>query len=141
MDTYNLRGKVTEIWDTNVVSEKFKKREFVVEVNNRSERGTYIEYIKMQLVMNNCDLLDGIQKGDIIAVQWTLMGRRWKKDDKNVYFTNVEARDITVVSRIDGTGTEDTIEDQYPIEPEDDIMFPAKFAPAPADDEPDDLPF
>lgn len=140
MDTYNLRGKVCEVWETQQKTEKFRKREFVVEVNNSTERGTYIEYIKMQFVQNNCEQLDGVNKGDMVAVRWGLMGRRWKKDGVNQYFTNVEALELTVVSRVDGTGTEDAIDDQYPIEPEEGTRFTVPKEEK-IDDEPDDLPF
>ena len=113
-----------------------------MEHSNSSERGTYIDHIKMQLINNNCELLEGVSKGDQVLVKWTLMGRKWKKENENVYFTNVECKDITVTSRADGTGAEDTIEDQFPIEPE-----PEKYPATPdnsipdPNEEIDDLPF
>ena len=147
MDTYRSRGKICELWETQIKSEKFRKREFVLEVNTTGDRGTFIEYLKLQMVQNNCDLLDGINKGDLVVIQWNPMGRRWKdKDSKWVYFTNLEATDITVVSKVDGTGSEDAIEDQLPLESNDDDPFskPSESIPdnnGPIDDGPDDLPF
>ena len=147
MDTYRARGKIIEVWDTQQKSEKFRKREFVLEVSTSSERGTYIEYLKLQMVQNNCDLLDGIYKGDLVSIEWNPMGRRWKdKDSKWVYFTNLEATDITVVSRADGTGSEDVIEDQLPLENTGDDPFalpdePLRNNDNPEDEGPDDLPF
>jgi len=147
MDTYRARGKIIEVWETQQKTEKFRKREFVLEVSTSSERGTFIEYLKLQMVQNNCDLLDGIHKGDLVSIQWNPMGRRWKdKDGKWVYFTNLEATDITVVSRADGTGSEDAIDDQLPLEATEDDPFalPDESIPdnnGPVDEGPDDLPF
>lgn len=147
MDTYKARGKICELWETQQKSEKFRKREFVLEVTTTGDRGTFIEYLKLQMVQNNCDLLDGIHKGDLVSIEWNPMGRRWKdKDGKWVYFTNLEATDITVVSRADGTGSEDSIEDQLPLEGSKDDPFgisnePPPINDGPVDDGPDDLPF
>ena len=147
MDTYRARGKIIEVWETQQKTEKFRKREFVLEVSTSSERGTFIEYLKLQMVQNNCDLLDGIHKGDLVSIQWNPMGRRWKdKDGKWVYFTNLEATDITVVSRADGTGSEDAIDDQLPLESKEDDPFALPDEPtpnnnSPVDEGPDDLPF
>ena len=147
MDTYRARGKIIELWETQQKTEKFRKREFVLEVSTSSERGTFIEYLKLQMVQNNCDLLDGIHKGDLVSIQWNPMGRRWKdKDNKWVYFTNLEATDITVVSRADGTGSEDAIDDQLPLEGSEDDPFATEGdSPlnnnGPVDEGPDDLPF
>ena len=147
MDTYRARGKIIEVWETLRKSEKFQKREFVLEVSTTGDRGTFIEYLKLQMVQSNCDLLDGINKGDLVSIEWNPMGRRWKDKDKNwVYFTNLEATDITVVSRADGTGSEDSIEDQLPLEGTGDDPFASSSEPlpnnnGPVDDGPDDLPF
>lgn len=145
MDIQRLRGKVCIVWETQSKSEKFRKREFVVEVNENNERGTFIDYIKLQMTQSNCDLLDGINKGDLVIVQWKASGRRWKnKDNEWAYFTNLEAIDISVVSRVDGTGSEDTIEEQLPLGGEDPFAKPSESIPennGSVDDGPDDLPF
>lgn len=146
METYRARGKIIEVWETQQKSDKFRKREFVLEVSTSSERGTFIEYLKLQMVQNNCDLLDGINKGDLVSIEWNPMGRRWKDKDGNwVYFTNLESTDITVVSRADGTGSEDAIDDQLPLEGSNDDPFtkPSESIPNndPLDDGSDDLPF
>lgn len=145
MDTYKVRGKICEVWETQTKSEKFRKREFAVEVNTSGERGTFIEYLKLQMVQANCDLLDGINKGDLVIVEWKPMGRRWKdKEGKWIYFTNLESIGITVVSRVDGTGAEDSIDDQLPLEEDDPFAQASDLPPinTPSVDEgPDDLPF
>ena len=145
MDTYKARGKICELWETIQKTEKFRKREFVLEVNTTGDRGTFIEYLKLQMVQSNCDLLDGINKGDLVSIEWKPMGRRWKdKDNKWVYFTNLEAVGITVVSRVDGTGAEDAINDQLPLDEDDPFAHkdePPPISNTPIDEGPDDLPF
>ena len=142
MDSYSLSGKAHKIWDTEQKSDRFRKREFVVEVNTSNERGTFIEFIKLQTVQDKCELLDGVHEGDLIVVKWALMGRRWKKDDKYSYFTNVEALDINVVSRGDGSSRNDAIEDELPLgESSEDDPFSTPAVSTPEDNEPDDLPF
>ena len=145
MDIYRVRGSITKVWDTQTVSDKFRKREFVIEYKDTNERGTFIDYLKLQMVQSNCDLLDGINKGDLVIVQWKPTGRRWKNQDGEwAYFTNLEATDIDVVSRADGTGSEDTIDDQLPLGQDDPFASseePQRTTQDPIDDIPDDLPF
>ena len=53
MEKQNLRGTVCELYDTKKVSEKFQKREFVIESKVTGDRGTYTDFIKLQFTMNN----------------------------------------------------------------------------------------
>lgn len=85
----DITGKLHEIYESKQVTEKFKKREFVVEYVTNPE---YPQYIKFQLTQNNCDFLDGFSKGDIIDVQFDLTGRPWtNKDGETTYFTSLQA--------------------------------------------------
>lgn len=140
MDIYTLSGKVHKVFDLNQYSEKFRKREFVVEVNSVTDRGSFIDYIKLQAVNQVCDDIEDLKKGDMVVVRWGLAGRKYKKDSEEKYFTNVEAVEIDIVSREDGTGTGDTIEDQLPFEEPENTLFDVPAGETP-DDEPDDLPF
>jgi hypothetical protein len=54
---YELQGRLFEIFDTQQITDTFKKREFVVETTS----GMYNEYIKMQAVQDKCDLLDSME--------------------------------------------------------------------------------
>jgi hypothetical protein len=47
MASYEVTGRLIEIFDEQQISEKFRKREFVIEVQD----GQYPEQIKFQLVM------------------------------------------------------------------------------------------
>ncbi|HAY34287.1 MAG TPA: DUF3127 domain-containing protein [Ignavibacteria bacterium] len=84
-----ISGKLFEIYETKQVTDKFKKREFVVEYVTNPE---YPQYIKFQLTQNNCDYLDGFSKGDMINIQFDLTGRPWtNQSGETTYFTSLNA--------------------------------------------------
>lgn len=85
--SFQVKGKVTEVYQTAQVTEKFKKREFVIEV----QEGMYPEYIKFQLTQERCSALDAYKKGDEVLVSFNLRGRPYTKDNVTTYFTNLEA--------------------------------------------------
>lgn len=85
----NINGKIIEIFETQQVTESFKKREFVVEY---AENPSYPEYVKFELIQDRCALLDPFNKGDEISVDFNLKGRKW--EDKNgavKYFNSLQA--------------------------------------------------
>ena len=85
----NVQGKLIEIYDTKQVTDKFKKREFVIEY---AENAQYPQFIKFELAQNNCDYLDGFSKGDFIDVHFDLRGRPWtNKEGVITYFTSLAA--------------------------------------------------
>ena len=53
-----ITGKLLECMDTVQVSERFRKREFVLEYADNPE---YPEYIKFELAQDRCELLDSFQ--------------------------------------------------------------------------------
>ena len=74
----NIQGKLVEIFATQEVSEKFKKREFVVEY---AENPTYPEYIKLEVVNDKVSILDNYKAGDSVDVAFNL--RRRSSPDKS----------------------------------------------------------
>jgi hypothetical protein len=140
MEPHSLKGKVEVVFDLEQKTEKFRKREFVVEVNSTNERGTFIDYIKLQAINSNIDQLSHVSPGDLVVVRYAIAGRKWGKKGQEKYFTNVEALEITVVSKSQRNAADDAIEDQFPMGQED--ADPIGASPAGSyDDGPDDLPF
>jgi len=86
-----VTGKIVVKYDTNQVSDKFKKREFVLELSEEINGNVYTNYAKMQLVQNKCDILDRFNEGDTVKVSFNLKGNRWEKDGKVNYITNLDA--------------------------------------------------
>jgi len=87
---FEITGQLIVKDNTVEISASFKKREFVIEVIN--ERNTdYNDFIKFQLTQDKCSLIDNINLGDEMKVSFNIKGRKWEKDGKTNYFSNLEA--------------------------------------------------
>lgn len=84
---FEVTGILYDKMDTQVISDRFKKRDFVVEI----EDGAYKQHIKFQLTQDRCDLVDSYEKGDEMKVSFNLRGRPYQKGAETIYFTNLEA--------------------------------------------------
>lgn len=70
------------------VSEKFRKREFVLSDNSTQ----YPQHISFQLTQDKCSLIDQYNVGDEIKVHFNLRGREWTSPKNEVkYFNTLEA--------------------------------------------------
>jgi hypothetical protein len=85
---FELKGTVKVIKDTQVVSEKFKKREFVL----TDDSTEYPQDISFQLSQDNVDKLNSIKVGDRILVKFNLRGREWiNPQGEAKYFNSLDA--------------------------------------------------
>jgi hypothetical protein len=83
----NVKGTIVAIMPTQVVSEKFSKREFVVETPNQ-----YPQQILFQLTQDKCSLLDNLQVGQEVDVHLNIRGRSWvNPQGETKYFNTLEA--------------------------------------------------
>ena len=89
--SFEVSGKLIEKYEVVEISAKFKKREFVIEKKENSGGFEFIDHIKFQLTQDKCSVLDPFSTGDDIKVSFNLRGRKWEKDGKISYFTNLEA--------------------------------------------------
>ncbi|OGX86605.1 DUF3127 domain-containing protein [Hymenobacter glacialis] len=96
---YDVTGRLHEIFDEQQVSEKFRKREFVLEVQD----GQYPEHIKFQMVQDKTSLIDPYKMGDEVKVTFNLRGRGFNKNGQMLYFTNLEAWKIESASGGNGS--------------------------------------
>jgi hypothetical protein len=87
-DAFTLTGTIIEIYDEKVISEKFKKREFVLEHAPNPE---YPDFLKIEVVQNKTDLLDKYKVGDEVAVDINLKGKKWEKGKESGYFNSIQA--------------------------------------------------
>lgn len=95
---FEIEGKVTLKEDTQVVNDRFKKREFVIEVENE-RNSDWNDFIKFQLTQDRCDLLETVSVNESIKVSFNIKGRKWEKDGKVNYFSNLEAWRIEKVEQ------------------------------------------
>lgn len=132
--SYEIQGKIIQKGDTEQKSEKFKKREFVIE----SERVVntsmiFNDFVKFQLTQDRCDLVESYQVGDMVKVNFDIRGNKWEKNGETVYFTNLEAWRLEKVQAQDPEMASAPMEtvDQIPPPPPQNAMSV----------EEDDLPF
>lgn len=92
--SFELEGKIEVIFEEQQVTERFKKRDFVVAMQN----GAYTEQIKLQFTQDRCMLLDEFSVGDRVKVMFNLRGRAYEKEGRTTYFTNLDAWRISAVS-------------------------------------------
>lgn len=66
------------------VSDKFRKREFVLTDNAQS----YPQTILFQLTQDRCSLIENVKVGDEVTVHFLLKGREWKNPQGEIKFFN-----------------------------------------------------
>lgn len=135
--SYEVSGKLIEKFDTTTISDKFKKREFVLEKRENSNGFEFVDFIKFQLTQDKCNILDPYQRGDDLRVSFNLRGRKWEKDGNVNYFTNLEAWKI---EKTDSGQTPGELSEQVP---ENDSPMPGEndFLESSGNQDFDDLPF
>ena len=137
--SFEISGRLAEKYETQKVSDRFQKREFVLEVKSTGTSGyEFVDFIKFQSTQDKCSLLDQVNVDDDVKVSFNLRGRKWEREGQVSYFTNLEAWRIEKVQdEVPGgpaTGTPDQNEFLN-----QDAPFPTQ---APPDDSGnDDLPF
>lgn len=95
--SFEIKGKLEVIYDETQVTDKFRKREFVLMI----QEGQYPEYPKFQLVQDKCNLLDRFKVGDEVIVSFNLRGKPFAKNGITTYYTNLDVWKI-----VSATGTE-----------------------------------
>jgi len=122
--SFDIVGNLDKIFDTQVISDKFKKREFVLEIKD----GNYTQFIKFQLTQNRCELLNDFSIGQSVQVSFSLSGRPFEnKNGETIYFNNLNAWRIVLSQS----------ENELSPPPEN-IVLPEMSE---SDDSEDDLPF
>ena len=126
---FKFQGKIKVINETQVISEKFKKREFVV----TDTSSMYPQDVMFQSVQDKCDMLNGYAVEDQVEVSFNLRGREWTSPDGVVkYFNTLDAWRIEKMGQggvIPAAGPSDMSLDAQP------------SAEADGSGEKDDLPF
>ena len=80
-----IQGKLHATFDAAQVTDRFRKREFVLELDGASR---YPQYVMFQLTGDRCDALDGFENGHEVAVEFSLRGREWTSPKGEVRFFN-----------------------------------------------------
>jgi len=91
MNNFQLKGKIIEKYDLQVVSDRFRKREFVIEFSKENGGNNFTESVKFQLIQDRVDMIEPYNVGEEINVSFNIKGSKWEKDGRTNYFTNLDA--------------------------------------------------
>ena len=90
-----VTGTLKVKFDTQKVSDRFQKREFVL----TTEASTpYPQHVSFQVTQDKCTMLDQFSDGDELKVQFNLRGREWNGPQGIKYFNTLEAWRIEKVA-------------------------------------------
>lgn len=94
-----ITGDLKLKFDTNRVSDKFQKREFVLttEINTQ-----FPQHVIFQLTQDKVSLVDQFNPGDEIKVQFGLRGREWNGPQGQKFFNTLDVWRIELVKKGSG---------------------------------------
>jgi hypothetical protein len=98
---FEISGKIIEISPVNQVSDKFRKREFVIEKKESGSGAVFVDYIKFQLIQDKCDLINESFLNEEVRIWFNLKGNKWERDGRVNYFTNLDAWKIEKASSVE----------------------------------------
>jgi hypothetical protein len=123
---FTINGILKVKNDTQVISDKFQKREFVV----TDASGNYPQDILFQLTQDRTSLLEGINVNEMVNVTFNIRGREWTSPSGEVKYFN--SLDVWKLEKAQG-GAAPTPADVKPAE--------AASAETLVEEDDDDLPF
>ena len=84
-----IKGTIKKIAETVQISDRFRKREFVVEYASNPD---YPQALQFEMVQDRCELLDSFQEGQQVEISFDLRGREWTNPQGQVkYFNTLQA--------------------------------------------------
>lgn len=84
----NTSGRLHAIFEAQQVTQRFRKREFVVELGDNPD---YPQYVLFQLTGDRCEHIDSYQVGDEVKLEFNLRGREWTSPQgETKYFNSLE---------------------------------------------------
>jgi hypothetical protein len=90
---FDAVGKLHTAFATKQVSERFTKREFVVEIAD----GKFPQLVLFQLSGDRCAQLDDHRVGDTVRVTFNVRGREWKSPQGELkYFNSLDVWKLEV---------------------------------------------
>jgi hypothetical protein len=95
MSAFKMKGVVKVIRQTQQVSDKFSKREFVVTDGTDDK---YPQDIMFELTQDKTGLLDSVMEGQEVEVSFNLRGREWRSPSGDIkYFNTLNAFKVDTI--------------------------------------------
>lgn len=79
--SYEVRGKITKVFDLQTFDSGFQKKEMVLTTEEQ-----YPQELKMEFIKDKVNLLDQFNIGDSVTIHFNLRGSQW--NDR--YFVNLQ---------------------------------------------------
>ena len=115
------QGKLHAVFEAKQVTERFRKREFVIEL---ADNPRYPQFVLFQLSGDRCEHLDGFEVGQDVRVEFSLRGREWKSPrDEIKYFNSLDVWTVERLGASDPFGDEPPMPTEAPPPIDDDIPF------------------
>jgi hypothetical protein len=112
-----VTGKVKLVKETEVISEKFQKRELILTDDSNAD---YPQHLCIQFTQKNVDILDGLKPNDEVKVHINLRGREWTSPKGEVrYFNTIEGWRVENIN----SGESPTLSSVGTPEKDDDLPF------------------
>lgn len=98
-----VTGTLHRIFETQQVTDSFKKRRFVLLF---SENINYPQMVEFEFIQDKCSLLDSYQPLQEVKIQFNLNGRRWNdpKTNEEKYFNRLQAWTIEKIGDVEAHG-------------------------------------
>lgn len=127
-----IQGTIHFIGKEQQVSDKFKKRDFVLYVENETN-SMYSDYIQLQMSQDKCAKLDEVEVGYEVKAFVNVRGKEYSKKDGSGmgYFNTLEAWKIDVLKSVSVGSGETGLVQRHDVQ----------NIPDAADDSGNDLPF
>jgi len=98
-----INGILKVKYDEVQLTEKFKKREFVIQLASTNYNGSN-DYLKFSLIMDSCSMIDSFSEGDSVTVSYEVKAREWvNPENETVYINDVKA--ISIKQNVEPTST------------------------------------
>jgi len=118
---FETSGRLHSVSETKQVTERFRKREFVVEL---ADNPRFPQFVQFELTGDRCDHLDGFSVGDDVRVEFSLRGREWKSPrGETKYFNSLDVWTLSRVGEGSGRARDDFAGDEPPPPSDDDVPF------------------
>jgi hypothetical protein len=117
---FETSGRIHALSDTKQVTERFRKREFVIELGDSPR---FPQFVQFELTGDRCEQLDDYKVGEEVRVEFSLRGREWKSPKgETKYFNSLDVWTLQRVGdREDQRGA--FSEDEPPPPSDDDVPF------------------
>ena len=116
------KGTIYKINETQNISEKFKKRDFVLEIKNNE---AYVQKVMFTLILDKVDAISSYSVGDSVEVDFDLQGKEWTSPDGTVkFFNTLSVKQIDKSNESTAEANSEKINERVEVQSEgDDLPF------------------